>query len=92
MAAKKWIKSAVSNAHGQFKAKAEKAGKSTAEFAREKDSAPGKTGKQARLAETLMGLNHSRKAGDHETGSKAGGKPPRKSSTERANLRYGKKE
>lgn len=92
MARKKWISGATENAHGQFKAKAEKAGKSTAEFAREKASAPGKTGKQARLAETLMGLNHNRPAGDHETGSKAGGKPPRKSSSERANLRYGKKE
>lgn len=57
-----------------------------------KKSKNGHIRRMAATAETLMGLNHSRKAGDHETGSKAGGKPPRKSSTERANLRYGKKE
>lgn len=55
---KKWIAEATSNSHGQFKAKAEKAGKSTAEYAEEKVSAPGKLGKQARLAESLMGLHH----------------------------------
>lgn len=53
---KKWIAGATKNAHGQFAAKAKKAGESTAEFAREKADAPGKLGKQARLAETLMGL------------------------------------
>lgn len=58
--AKKWIKSATSNAHGQFRAKAEAAGKSTREFAEEKASAPGKLGKQARLAKALMGLDHDK--------------------------------
>jgi len=53
--AKHWIKNATENAHGQFKAKAEAAGKSTAEYAREKAHAEGKTGKQARLALVLMG-------------------------------------
>ena len=55
---KRWIQSATSNAHGQFKAKAEAAGKTTREYAAEKADAPGETGKQARLAETLMGMRH----------------------------------
>ena len=55
---KKWVQGALDNAHGQFKAKAEKAGESTKEFAEEEKDAPGKTGKQARLALTLMGMNH----------------------------------
>lgn len=59
--AKKWIKSATANAHGQFKSKAEAAGKSTSEFAKEHENDSGKTGKQARLDETLMGMNHSHK-------------------------------
>ncbi len=52
MAAKKWIKGAVKHP-GAFKAKAEAAGKSTAEFAAEKADAPGALGKQARLAQTF---------------------------------------
>ena len=58
MAKKRWIKAATSGAHGQFAAKAKRAGKSTAEFASEKSDAPGKLGKQARLAQTLMGMHH----------------------------------
>lgn len=54
---KNWIKGAVGKP-GAFKAKAEAAGKSTAEFAAEKADAPGKLGKEARLAETLSGLRH----------------------------------
>jgi hypothetical protein len=54
----KWMKKAFANSHGQFKAKAEAAGESTAEFAKEKAHAPGKLGKQARLAEVGM---HARK-------------------------------
>lgn len=53
---KNWIAGATANAHGQFRAKAEKAGMSTAAYARKEEDASGKTGKQARLAETLMGL------------------------------------
>lgn len=49
---KNWIKGAIKKP-GAFKAKAEKAGKSTAEFAAEKADAPGKLGKEARLAVTL---------------------------------------
>lgn len=59
---KNWIKSAVPKEHrGVFKAKAERAGKSTAEFAKEHAGDSGKTGTQARLAETLMGM-HKRKS------------------------------
>lgn len=54
---KKWISGATSNSHGQFKAKAEAAGKTTREFAKEHEHDSGKTGAQARLAETLMGLH-----------------------------------
>lgn len=46
-----WMESA--NTHpGAFRAKAKKAGMSTAAYARKKDKAPGKLGKEARLAET----------------------------------------
>lgn len=55
--AKQWIAKADENAHGQFRAKAKKAGMSTRMFAQKEKNAPGKTGKQARLASTLMGLN-----------------------------------
>lgn len=58
---RKWIKAATSGAHGQFRAKAEKAGESTHAFAEEKKDAPGKTGKQARLALTLMGMGRAHK-------------------------------
>lgn len=58
--AKNWIARATSNAHGQFAAKAEKAGKSTAEFASEHAGDSGKLGKQARLAKTLMGMHHGK--------------------------------
>jgi len=56
MAKKNWIQGAIKSP-GAFSAKAKSAGKSTAEFAKEKQGAPGKLGKQARLAETLMGIN-----------------------------------
>lgn len=64
--AKHWMKEAFAGSHGQFKAKAEKAGKSTAEFAKEKSAAPGRLGKQARLAE--VGMKASR--GDKWYGDK----------------------
>lgn len=54
----KFIKKATANAHGQFKAKAEAAGESTKQFADEHAGDGGKTGKQARLAKTLMGFHH----------------------------------
>ncbi len=61
MAKKNWVKSATSNAHGQFRKKAEAAGESTAEYAKEKANAPGLLGKQARLAQALMGMHHGAK-------------------------------
>lgn len=48
-----WIAKATANSHGQFKAKAHKAGMSTMEAAQKWASKPGKTGAQARLAKTL---------------------------------------
>jgi len=68
MARKKWIQGATEGAHGQFREKAEKAGKSTAEFAKEHEHDSGKTGKQARLAETLMGMHHG--SGDKKSPAK----------------------
>lgn len=62
MAKHKFIKAATANAHGQFRAKAERAGMSTAAYANEKADAPGKLGKQARLAKTLIGMHHKGKA------------------------------
>lgn len=61
MAGKRWIKSATDNAHGQFRRKAEAAGESTREFAKAHEHDKGKTGAQARLAETLMGMHHAKK-------------------------------
>lgn len=54
--AKHWIAKATAKHKGLFGKKAAAAGKSTAEYAREKAGAPGALGKEARLAETLMGL------------------------------------
>lgn len=56
---RKWIKAATANAHGQFAAKAKAAGKTTAQYAAEKADAPGRLGKQARLAKTLMAMHHN---------------------------------
>ncbi len=58
MAKKKWIKSATAGAHGQFRAKAERAGETTRQYAEEHKGDSGKLGKEARLAETLMGMRH----------------------------------
>lgn len=58
---KHWMQKAFSGSHGQFSAKAERAGKSTAEFAKEKEAAPGKLGKQARLAEVGMKASRSKR-------------------------------
>ncbi len=63
--AKNWIKGATSDAHGQFKAKAQKAGMSTEEYARKHEHAKGKLGDQARLALKLMGMHHSTKSESH---------------------------
>ncbi len=55
--AKNWIAGATEHSHGQFKAKAHKAGMSTADYANKMASSPSKTGAQARLAQTLMGFH-----------------------------------
>ena len=52
----KWIAKAVGKNKGKFAAKAKAAGKSTAEYAKEKAHAGGKLGKEAALAKTLKGL------------------------------------
>jgi hypothetical protein len=63
MAKKNWIRKAVpKERRGVFKAKAEAAGKTTKEFAAEKSDAPGALGKEARLAENLMGMSHKKSA------------------------------
>lgn len=62
---KKWIKGVIPESHkGLFKKKAEKAGKTTREFAEEHDKDGGKLGKEANLAETLMKM-HSRRNSKH---------------------------
>jgi hypothetical protein len=53
------MKKAFANAHGQFKAKAGAAGKSTKEFADAHEGDSGKTGAQARLAEAGMKASRS---------------------------------
>lgn len=58
--AKKWISGAIERP-GAFSAKAKAAGESTREYAQEKEHAKGRTGKQARLAITLMSMNHKGK-------------------------------
>ncbi len=55
-----WIAKATAHSHGQFAAKAHKAGMSTIGYARKKAHAKGKTGKQARLAKTLIGMHKSK--------------------------------
>ena len=62
MAGKKFISKAINPAHkGDFRAKAEAAGETTKQFAKEKAGAPGLLGKQAHLANTLMGLGSGSK-------------------------------
>lgn len=56
-----WIQKAVSKHPGKFKAKAESAGMSTAAYASKEAGAPGTLGKEARLAQTLMGMHHTTK-------------------------------
>jgi hypothetical protein len=59
--AKKWIAKAINPKHkGQFAAKAKAAGETTREFAAEHVGDSSTLGKQARLAQTLMGMSKSR--------------------------------
>jgi hypothetical protein len=60
---KGFIKKATANAHGQFAAKVERAGMSTAAYANKMANSPSadpKTKKQANLAKTLMKLGKKR--------------------------------
>ena len=62
---------AHAGAHGQFRAKAEAAGESTHSYAEEHKGDSGKTGAQARLALTLMGM-HGHRAAKRYAGPKKG--------------------
>lgn len=72
--AKHWMAKAFANAHGQFKAKASAAGKSTAGFARsvlkEGSHATTKTKRQAALAERGMEASHKKSRGEKWYGGK----------------------
>ncbi len=57
---KMWIQGLTLD-EGSFSAKAKAAGKTTAEYAQEKANAPGKLGKQARLAQTFAKMSKKRK-------------------------------
>lgn len=65
MKSKHWMSKAFANSHGQFKAKASKAGESTAQYARHVlasgSHASTKTKRQAALAERGMEANHHRR-------------------------------
>lgn len=63
----KWIKGAIEHP-GALRKKAEAAGETTKEFAASHEHDSGKTGAQARLAETLMGMKH--KGGSRDRYSK----------------------
>jgi hypothetical protein len=63
MAKKKWIKGAIKHP-GAFKAAAERAGKTTREFASEHAGDSGTLGRRARLAQTLMGMHHQKERHD----------------------------
>lgn len=56
---KRWIQKAHLK-EGAFTKKAEAAGESVREYAAKEKDAPGKTGKQARLAQTFEGMRHKR--------------------------------
>ena len=63
--AKKWMAKAFANAHGQFKAKAKKAGMSTSGYAakvtKKGSSASTKTKRQANLAKTAAKIRRKGK-------------------------------
>lgn len=58
--AKNWIAGAIKRP-GAFSAKAKAAGMSTRAYAQKKKGASGRTGAQARLALTLMGMKKKKK-------------------------------
>jgi hypothetical protein len=53
-----WMEKAFANSHGQFKAKAKRAGESTKQFANEPHK--GKTARQANLVKTVTKINRQR--------------------------------
>lgn len=58
-----WIKKAVPKSHeGVFTKKAEAAGKSVSEYASEEADAPGKLGREARLAQTFERMASRKKS------------------------------
>lgn len=57
--ADKWIQGAIKKP-GSFTEQAKRAGKSVAQFAEDKADAPGKTGRRARLAQTLRKLGRKK--------------------------------
>ncbi len=63
MAKKNWIAGAIKHP-GAFSKKAKKAGMSTSAYAQKMKGKGNKTGRQARLAITLMGMRHT-KSHDH---------------------------
>lgn len=83
----KWIAGAIEH-HGVFRAAAEKAGKSTREYAMEHKNSPGTIGKRARLALTLMKLSHHHGHAPENTKHHEEEKPK----VSRKERRYGKKE
>lgn len=64
MAGSRWIQSAIKR-KGAFRKKAKRAGMSTKAYARKERSAPGRLGKQARLALTLGKLRGRKKKTAH---------------------------
>lgn len=59
-----WIADATSQHKGAFKKKAQAAGETTREFSAEHAGSKGTLGKQARLAQTLMGLRKKKYYGE----------------------------
>jgi hypothetical protein len=58
-----WMERAFSKNKGKFSRKAKRAGMSTAEYARKESGAPGKLGKEARLAKIGMKSGKRKKHG-----------------------------
>jgi hypothetical protein len=59
---RKWIQGAIKRP-GSFSKKAKRAGMSTQAYARKERNAPGRLGKQARLAMTLKKMHRGKKRG-----------------------------
>src|SRR6202021_2591267 len=79
---KNWIKKAIPKGNrGKFKAKAEAAGETTREYAAEKKDAPGALGKEARLAQNLMGMKRKSKMYSHPSSAKGMSSWPKKKKT-----------